>query len=89
MQQQPAVLLAVQAVVAVQRTVSALRDGFSRVFPQLQDVSKEVGSAWHEWGTGELAVVCGMRRCRAAARLLALACAGEEASSGVQKQTSL
>lgn len=41
-QQQPAVLLAVQAVVACTRMVSALRDGVSRAFPQLQNVSKEV-----------------------------------------------
>lgn len=41
-QQQPVVLLACQAAVAVQRMVSAVRDSFSRAFPQLQNVSKEV-----------------------------------------------
>lgn len=44
-QQQPAVLLIVQAAVAGARMVSAIRDGVSRAFPQLQNVSKEVRSS--------------------------------------------
>ena len=43
-QQQPAVLLAVQAAVAVQMAVSSLRDGLSRAFPQLQGVGKDVSA---------------------------------------------
>ncbi|GBF89893.1 fanciful K+ uptake-b family transporter [Raphidocelis subcapitata] len=41
LQQQPAVLLAVQTAVAVHRAVSMLRDTVNRAFPQLQHVSQE------------------------------------------------
>jgi hypothetical protein len=44
-EQQPAVMLVCQAVVACQRMVSTLRDGFSKAFPQLQDVNKDVSLA--------------------------------------------
>lgn len=40
-QQQPVVLLACRAAVVCLRLVSAMRDGFSRAFPQLQGVSNE------------------------------------------------
>lgn len=40
-QQQPVVLLACQAFVVCHKMVSAVRDGFSKAFPQLQNVSKE------------------------------------------------
>ena len=49
-QQQPVVLLVCQAAVACQRMVSAVRDGFSRAFPQLQNVSKEVRCCRCDWG---------------------------------------
>lgn len=49
-EQQPAVMLVCQAVVACQRMVSTLRDGFSKAFPQLQDVNKDVSLALYLTG---------------------------------------
>jgi len=64
-QQQPAVLLACQTVVACQKVVSVLRDGFSRAFPQMQNVSKEVSAAMLHWEGGGVVWVRTGRCCGA------------------------